>query len=134
MFLEMGGNSKALEYFKKHGLKAPYDYKSATVQNYKNELTKKVLIVGLLKWFCKVDAAIKAHIANDTAEKSITKKGESMSLDNLDAVDLKSTNENRIDDLMNPRPEGPISPKMTQSLDNLDAIVNKKSKVEFTKR
>jgi len=41
-FMEQGGNTKALEYFKKQGLKAPYDYKNPSIQKYKQELTKKV--------------------------------------------------------------------------------------------
>jgi ADP-ribosylation factor GTPase-activating protein 2/3 len=41
-FLEVGGNARAAEFFKKHGLKAPYDYKSQTSQKYKAELAKKV--------------------------------------------------------------------------------------------
>jgi ADP-ribosylation factor GTPase-activating protein 2/3 len=40
-FMELGGNAKAQEYFKKQGLKAPYDYKSPLIQKYKQELTKK---------------------------------------------------------------------------------------------
>jgi len=39
--MELGGNAKALEYFKKHGLKAPYDYKNSLIQKYKQELAKK---------------------------------------------------------------------------------------------
>eukprot|EP01016_Furgasonia_blochmanni_P035421 TRINITY_DN3924_c0_g2_i2.p1 TRINITY_DN3924_c0_g2~~TRINITY_DN3924_c0_g2_i2.p1 ORF type:complete len:355 (-),score=69.60 TRINITY_DN3924_c0_g2_i2:26-1090(-) len=46
LFMEMGGNHRALEFFKKHGLKPdPHrgpDYKSAMVQNYKRDLVKKV--------------------------------------------------------------------------------------------
>jgi len=41
-FMEHGGNAKASEYFKKHGLKTPYDYKNPVIQKYKQELTKKV--------------------------------------------------------------------------------------------
>lgn len=41
-FLELGGNAKCHEYFKKNGLKAPYDYKSQISQKYKTEMTKKV--------------------------------------------------------------------------------------------
>jgi len=41
-FMEHGGNAKALEYFKKFGLKPPYDYKNPNIQKYKQELTKKV--------------------------------------------------------------------------------------------
>jgi len=40
--MELGGNPKALEYFKKQGLKAPYDYKGAQIQKYKQDLAKKV--------------------------------------------------------------------------------------------
>jgi ADP-ribosylation factor GTPase-activating protein 2/3 len=46
LFMENGGNTKALDYFKKYGLKPepnrPVDYKSSTVQKYKQDLTKKV--------------------------------------------------------------------------------------------
>jgi len=42
LFLEHGGNAKAHEYFRKHGLKPPFDYKSAAIQNYRNELSRKV--------------------------------------------------------------------------------------------
>jgi len=41
-FMELGGNTKAKEYFNKHHFQKPYDYKSAQVQKYKQELTKKV--------------------------------------------------------------------------------------------
>jgi len=41
-FMEQGGNTKALEYFRKQGLKTPYDYKGSQIQKYKQELTKKV--------------------------------------------------------------------------------------------
>jgi len=41
-FLEIGGNAKAAEYFRKHGLKPPIEYKSQIPQKYKNELIKKV--------------------------------------------------------------------------------------------
>jgi len=39
--MELGGNAKALEYFRKQGLKAPYDYRNPVIQKYKQELTKK---------------------------------------------------------------------------------------------
>jgi len=41
-FMEIGGNAKAMEYFTKHGLTAPFDYKSPIVEKYKKEQTKKV--------------------------------------------------------------------------------------------
>jgi len=41
-FLEIGGNAKAAEYFRKHGLKPPIDYKSQPPQKYQAELIKKV--------------------------------------------------------------------------------------------
>jgi len=41
--MELGGNTKALEYFRKQGLKTPYDYKNSTIQKYKQDLTKKVI-------------------------------------------------------------------------------------------
>jgi ADP-ribosylation factor GTPase-activating protein 2/3 len=41
-FLEIGGNAKAAEYFRKNGLKAPIDYKSQVSQKYQTELIKKV--------------------------------------------------------------------------------------------
>jgi len=41
-FMEIGGNAKAMEYFTKHGLTAPFDYKSPVVDKYKKEQTKKV--------------------------------------------------------------------------------------------
>lgn len=40
--MEIGGNTKALEFFKKHGLTAPFDYKSPIVAKYKEQQTKKV--------------------------------------------------------------------------------------------
>jgi len=40
--MEIGGNTKAMEYFTKHGLTAPFDYKSPVVDKYKKEQTKKV--------------------------------------------------------------------------------------------
>lgn len=40
--MEIGGNTKALEFFKKHGLIAPFDYKSPIVAKYKEQQTKKV--------------------------------------------------------------------------------------------
>lgn len=40
--MELGGNAKALEFFKKQGLKTPYDYRGPIVAKYKQELTKKV--------------------------------------------------------------------------------------------
>jgi hypothetical protein len=43
--MEIGGNAKALEYFTKHGLVAPFDYKSPVVDKYKKEQTKKVLFL-----------------------------------------------------------------------------------------
>jgi len=46
LFMENGGNTKALDYFKKYGMKAdsnrPVDYKASNVQKYKQDLTKKV--------------------------------------------------------------------------------------------
>jgi len=39
--MEMGGNAKAHEYFAKHGLKTPFDYKSPVVDKYKQEQTKR---------------------------------------------------------------------------------------------
>lgn len=39
--MELGGNTKAHEYFQKQGIKTPYDYKSSFVQKYKQELIKK---------------------------------------------------------------------------------------------
>jgi ADP-ribosylation factor GTPase-activating protein 2/3 len=41
-FLEQGGNTKSIEYFKKYGISRPIDYKNSSVQKYKQELTKKV--------------------------------------------------------------------------------------------
>jgi len=41
-FLEQGGNTKALDYFKKYGLSRPFEYKNPSVQKYKQDLTKKV--------------------------------------------------------------------------------------------
>jgi len=40
-FMEVGGNAKAHEFFAKHGLKAPFDYKSPVVDKYKQEQTKR---------------------------------------------------------------------------------------------
>jgi hypothetical protein len=46
LFMENGGNTKALEYFKKYGLRSDtsrsIDYKVSTAQKYKQNLTKKV--------------------------------------------------------------------------------------------
>jgi len=58
--MELGGNTKALEYFRKQGLKAPYDYKNPTIQKYKQELTKKV------------DAELGNNAAKEEAAKPIT--------------------------------------------------------------
>jgi len=44
-FLEIGGNAKAAEYFRKQGLKAPFEYKSQVPQKYKTDLIKKVDIM-----------------------------------------------------------------------------------------
>jgi len=41
-FLEIGGNAKAAEYFRKNGLKHPIDYKSQIPLKYQNDLIKKV--------------------------------------------------------------------------------------------
>jgi ADP-ribosylation factor GTPase-activating protein 2/3 len=41
-FLEIGGNSKAAEFFKKNGQTKPYDYKTTLSQKYQADLTKKV--------------------------------------------------------------------------------------------
>lgn len=41
-FVEQGGNTKALDHFKKYGITKPYDYKASTVQKYKQDLTKKI--------------------------------------------------------------------------------------------
>lgn len=52
-------------------------------------------------------------------------------LDNVDLAEDKTT-------LMNPRPEKPTSPEISQSLDNLDfskaTPLSKTPKVEFNKR
>lgn len=49
LFMENGGNTKALDYFKKYGIKSdaskPIDYKLASAQKYKQDLTKKVDII-----------------------------------------------------------------------------------------
>ncbi len=47
--MELGGNPKALEYFRKQGLKTPYDYKGAQIQKYKQELAKKVYLTTNLE-------------------------------------------------------------------------------------
>jgi ADP-ribosylation factor GTPase-activating protein 2/3 len=41
-FLEIGGNSKAAEFFKKNGQSKPFDYKTTLSQKYQADLTKKV--------------------------------------------------------------------------------------------
>jgi ADP-ribosylation factor GTPase-activating protein 2/3 len=41
-FLEQGGNTKALDHFKKYGIVRPFEYKNPSVQKYKQDLTKKV--------------------------------------------------------------------------------------------
>jgi hypothetical protein len=40
--LEQGGNTKALDHFKKYGVVRPFEYKNPSVQKYKQDLTKKV--------------------------------------------------------------------------------------------
>ncbi len=44
--MELGGNAKAIEFFRKNNLKTdpskPVDYSNSVVQRYKNDLTKKV--------------------------------------------------------------------------------------------
>jgi len=40
--MENGGNTKALEHFRKYGIKPPIDYKNSAVQKYKQDLTKRV--------------------------------------------------------------------------------------------
>jgi len=40
--MEIGGNAKAQEYFQKHGLSTPYDYKSSIFDRYKKDQAKKV--------------------------------------------------------------------------------------------
>jgi len=47
-FMELGGNTKAKEYFNKHHFQKPYDYKNAQVQKYKQELTKKVFLLPFI--------------------------------------------------------------------------------------
>lgn len=46
LFMQRGGNTRALEYFKKCGIITPsnkhIDYKSAIVQKYKTMLTEEV--------------------------------------------------------------------------------------------
>jgi ADP-ribosylation factor GTPase-activating protein 2/3 len=61
-FMELGGNVKAKEYFNKHHLKTPYDYKNAHIQKYKQELTKKV------------DALLENNKPAQDANKPITHK------------------------------------------------------------
>jgi len=41
--MEIGGNTKAQEYFHKYGLSVPYDYKSPVADKYKKEQAKKVV-------------------------------------------------------------------------------------------
>jgi len=66
LFLEHGGNAKAHEYFRKHGLKPPFDYKSAAIQNYRNELSRKVDSVLTEKVKSK-PIFVKGDSANTTA-------------------------------------------------------------------
>ena len=42
-FFEHGGNTKALEYMRRNGIKYPIDYKNNTVQKYRQDLIKKVI-------------------------------------------------------------------------------------------
>ena len=45
-FMELGGNAKANEFYKKNGLKRPIDYKSQISLRYKADLEKKVNSIG----------------------------------------------------------------------------------------
>lgn len=42
IFMEKGGNDRALTYFKKHNISDNINYKSDLVQQYKTILTKEV--------------------------------------------------------------------------------------------
>jgi len=77
-FMEQGGNPKALEYFKKHGLKAPYDYKNPIVQKYKQELTKKVdAVLGSAKQ--EENPAKPVFVSKVEEEKPQSEHGDMMS-------------------------------------------------------
>ena len=73
--MELGGNPKALEYFRKQGLKAPYDYKGAQIQKYKQELAKKVYLTahtGLLIF--QVDTALAGSKTEAESNKPVFAK------------------------------------------------------------
>lgn len=67
-FIEQGGNTKALEYFKKYGVSRPFDYKSATVQKYKQELTKKVDSILDSEMKSQSDKSVAPKIATQAPE------------------------------------------------------------------
>jgi ADP-ribosylation factor GTPase-activating protein 2/3 len=58
-FMEIGGNAKAQEFFSKHGMTAPYDYKNPIVDKYKQQQTKKAdSILGATQTTTKVETVV----------------------------------------------------------------------------
>jgi len=117
LFLELGGNTKAFDYFKKHGLKEPYDYKSATIQNYKNDLAKKV------EAQLKENSSVKPIIFKNSSLPTNTSNG------NLNKAEEETA-------AFTPKSEGHFFESEIGTLDangDRPASVTKKSKVEFFK-
>jgi len=91
-FMENGGNTKALEHFRKYGIKPPIDYKNSAVQKYKQDLTKRV--DALLESNSRAAQGIIDKSPNTISEKIEINKLETNSGLSNNTIPKKETNPN----------------------------------------